>query len=84
MPLIYITTKVFEDSLPCGSDTTNSVRYHLRASKVYLSLKLDESGYRVDSKIARSAARVPTLWLLVHVLPGPNKQREAKQSILLS
>jgi hypothetical protein len=36
---MYITTKLFEDSLTCGCDSTDSVRYHLRANKVDLSLK---------------------------------------------
>jgi hypothetical protein len=43
MPFIYITTKLFEDSLICGCDSTDSVRYHLRANKVVLSLNLMKS-----------------------------------------
>jgi hypothetical protein len=39
MPFIYIITELFEDLFTCGCDTTDSVRYHLRANKVDLSLK---------------------------------------------
>ena len=38
MPFIYITTKVYEDSLAYGCGTTDSVHYHLRGIKVDLSL----------------------------------------------
>ena len=41
MPFIYITTKVFEDSLSYSCDTTDSVHYHLRANKIDLSLEED-------------------------------------------
>ena len=39
MSFIYLITKGFEDSFTCGCDTTDSVRYHLRANKIDLSLK---------------------------------------------
>ena len=39
MSFIYFITKGFEDSLTCGCDTTDSVRYHLRANKIDLSLR---------------------------------------------
>jgi hypothetical protein len=32
--------KNFEDSLTCGCDSTDSVRYHLRAKKKDLSIKV--------------------------------------------
>jgi hypothetical protein len=37
--LFIFTTIYFEDSFTCGYDTTGSVRYHLRANKIDLSLK---------------------------------------------
>ena len=40
MSFIYLITKGFEDSFTCGCDTTDSVRYHLRANKIDLSLKI--------------------------------------------
>ena len=40
MSFIYLITKGLEDSFTCGCDTTDSVRYHLRANKIDLSLKL--------------------------------------------
>jgi hypothetical protein len=39
MSFIYLITKGFEDSFTCGCDTTDSVRYLLRANKIDLSLK---------------------------------------------
>jgi hypothetical protein len=38
MSFIYLIRKGFEDSFTCGCDTTDSVRYHLRANKIDLSL----------------------------------------------
>jgi hypothetical protein len=40
MSFIYLILKGFEDSFTCGCDTTDSVRYHLRAKKIDLSLKV--------------------------------------------
>jgi len=40
MSFIYLITKGFEDSLACGCNKTDSVRYHLRANKIDLSLKV--------------------------------------------
>ena len=34
MSFIYLIAKGFEDSFTCGCDTTDSVRYHLRANKL--------------------------------------------------
>jgi len=39
MSFIYLITKGFEDSFTCDWDTTDSVRCHLRANKIDLSLK---------------------------------------------
>ena len=36
--LFTFTFICFEDSFTCGCDTTDSVRYHLRANKIDLSL----------------------------------------------
>jgi hypothetical protein len=41
MSFIYLITKGFEDSFTCGCDTTDPVRYHLRANKIDLSLKIN-------------------------------------------
>jgi hypothetical protein len=35
---MYLIIKGFGDSFACGCDTTDSVRYHLRANKIDLSL----------------------------------------------
>jgi hypothetical protein len=40
MPFIYMTIKKNEDSLTCGSDETDSMRYHLRANKIDFSSKV--------------------------------------------
>ena len=44
--LFTFTTICFEDSSTCGCDTTDSVRYHLRANKIDLSLKWAQKNLR--------------------------------------
>ena len=39
MSFICLITNGFEDACTCGCDKTDSVRYHLRANKIDLSLK---------------------------------------------
>jgi hypothetical protein len=62
MPFIYITPKVFEDSLTCGCDKSDSVRYHLRANKVDLSLLIfprPPKGAKFKNRIRTLAAVAP-------------------------
>ena len=61
MSLIYLITKGFEDSLTCGCDTTDSVRYHLRANKIDLSLKEGIKDVRFI-QINREGHRWPTIF----------------------
>jgi hypothetical protein len=47
--------KVLEDSLTCGCDTTDSMRYHLRANKVDLSFKQGTSIFKKGTRIPGGA-----------------------------